>query len=78
MGAVSDGRIAQWLGVSPATYYRWRDARLLPVRPKSAEAAREMRARIDAAFEDAARGRPPGRPGRTPLYAVARELGDGS
>lgn len=75
MRRVSDTRIAQWMGVSPATLYRWREARLLTFRPSSAEEARRVRAQIDAARDLAAFRRSPGHPGRTSLEAVARELG---
>jgi hypothetical protein len=78
MRRVSDTRIAQWMSVSPATLYRWREAGLLPCRPSSAEEARQLRVRIDAAWDIAAFRRSPGRSGRTPLEAVARELGGGS
>lgn len=73
---VSDTRIACWLGLSPATYYRWRAAGLLPCQPRSAEEAREMRARVEAARDCAAFNRPPGLLGRTRLDDIAHELGD--
>ena len=75
---VSDTLIAQWMLVSLATLYRWREAGLLPCRPSSAEEARQLRARIDSARDLAAFRRLPGHPGRTSLEAVARELGAGS
>lgn len=71
----ADKRIAEWLGISLPTYYRWRRAGLLPRRPDSASAAQEMRASIDAARDFAVFGRPPGRPGRTRLEKVAQALG---
>jgi predicted site-specific integrase-resolvase len=77
MGRANDKRIAEWLGVSLATYYRWRGAGLLPRRPKSVEEAREMRAGIDAARDQAAFGRSSRRSGRTGLEAVAHVLGLG-
>ena len=78
MRRVSDTRIAQWMSVSPATLYRWREAGLLTCRPSSAEEARQVRARIDAARDLAAFRRSPGHPGRTSLEAVALELGGGA
>ena len=72
---IRDRRIADWLGVSEATYYRWRLAGLLPRRPMSREDAKEIRARIDAARDIAAFFRPCGRLGRTGLDAVAQALG---
>ena len=72
----ADKRIAKWLGVSLATYYRWRKVGLLPRRPGSAAEALEMLARIEAAGDAAAFAWPRGRPGRTWLYTVAQVLGD--
>lgn len=74
MGAV-DKRIAEWLGVSMPTYYRWRRAGLLPRRPESVSAALEMRARIDEARDAAVFVRPPGQQGRTRLATVAKAFG---
>lgn len=71
-----DKQIAQWLGVSLPTYYRWRSAGLLSRRPESSSVAREMRTRIDAALETAIVLRPSGMLGRTTLEAVVKALGD--
>ena len=69
-----DKLIADWLGVSLPTFYRWRDAGLLPIRPDSALAGLEIRARINKARDKAAFDRRPGQVGRTPLSAVAQVL----
>lgn len=62
MISTNDKQIARWLGISIATFYRWRNAGLLPHRPKSQEEAAVMRiniehARDNAAFSGSRRGR---------------------
>ena len=75
MRAVNDKRIAAWLGVSSATYYRWREAGILAQCPKSREEAEEMRRRIDDAREAAALARKRGLRGRTSLCSLVEVLG---
>ncbi len=75
MPMTSDKRIADWLNVSIATLYRWREAGLLPRRPKCREEAEVMRRRIDAAKDDAILARKRGQSGRTSLNAVVQALG---
>lgn len=77
MRRVSSRRIAEWFGVSRATYHRWRAAGLLPCLPSSRDEAREMRARIEVAWDKAVLGRPQGLPGRTRLETIAQQLGYG-
>jgi len=72
----NDKRIADWLQVSIATYYRWRKAGLLPLRPIAREEAAEMRRRIDAARDYATCARQLGQRGRTSLVLAAKILGD--
>ena len=75
MMSTRDKRIAAWLNVSIATFYRWRKAGLLPRRPQTPDEAREMRRRIDEARDDALNARHDSQQGRTPLHSVAKTLG---
>lgn len=72
---MSDKRIAAWMKISIATYYRWRAAGLIVRRPISTDEAQELRRRIDLAQDNAAFARQRGQLGRTTLDAIAQALG---
>ena len=74
MRSKNDKRIANWLGVSAATYYRWRLAGLVCRRPASHEEAIELRSQIDAAFDNAVLARQHGQRGRTSIDEVVKVL----
>ena len=72
MTSANDKRIAIWLGISIATFYRWRNAGLLPRRPKSQAEADVMLRKIEQARDDAAFTHP--RHGRVKLAVMAQNL----
>jgi len=76
MGMLSDKRIAGWLKISLASFYRHLAIGLLWRRPRSPEEAKEMLRKIDMARDNATRMRPKGMTGRTPLDAIVKALGD--
>ena len=71
----NDGRIADWLGISPACFYRWRASGLIRSRPRSAEEAAALLRRVQVG-QDLALDRSGRRSGRPSLAEIAAAMPD--
>lgn len=67
-------QVADWLGISEATFFRWLRSGLISRLPQSPQEARALRSLIEEAKEAAYLRRPQNQKGRTTRSEIAKRI----